>query len=133
MIRMLRSLMLVAAAVAFLVSSVGWSMASVRIMGGTAIVTAEKHAHAGHDHGRAHTDPAACKTVTGEANCAGDHSRDGEASSCCALACHMAIPLAFAIGPWAKALPVLGDASLNAGLDDAGLVRLERPPRSSNI
>lgn len=132
--RVLRSFVVLLAAVAFMVTSVGWSMAASRPAAPTVAAVSEMHAHGGHDHASAHKEAAACKYTTDTGACDNDHSHDGgPASSCCALACHMAIPSAFDVGPWAKLVPVIGDASLHTGLDDAGRVRLERPPRFSII
>ncbi|MFG1423177.1 hypothetical protein [Roseixanthobacter liquoris] len=141
MLRALRNLVLLAAAIVFTASGVGWGYANASTVlgsGDTAHHRAMAEAQGGHRHeaqqasdGHHHASEAA-DPCTDKAACGDGHAHVGDASSCCAAACHMAIPTAFH-APLVTLL-VLGRQALPPDTDgiQASVMRLDRPPKLSS-
>ena len=141
MLRALRNLVLLAAAIVFTASGVGWGYANASTVlgsGDTAHHRAMAEAQGGHRHeaqqasdGHHHASEAA-DPCTDKAACGDGHAHIGDASSCCAAACHMAIPTAF-LAP-SVTLLALGTQALPPDTDgfQASMMRLDRPPKLSS-
>lgn len=142
MLRALRQFLLLATAIVFAVSGIGLSYAnaSAVIGGGDTShhrMTAEAqngHRHEGQqgapDHHHVSKMVAPC---TDTSACGEGHAHLGDASSCCAMACHMALPTS-SHSP-SVMLAVLGKQALPP--DTGGVrtlaVRLDRPPKPSSL
>lgn len=135
--RSFRSVMILLLVFTFSVASTGWSIAGAAMAAGGskghhAPVTPD-HPGGGHEHG---DDDVAQHPVCLESNssdCGAGHDHDDVASSCCAMACHTAIPAhgySMTVIETARAIdPVL----LEIGVKEASGTRFERPPRSTGI
>jgi len=140
--QLMRHMIVLLVALAFSMSSVGWSVAGV-VAGGMlgkghhAAVGIAGSAHVGlqgdatHDHGSSEQS-AKCDSPGGEM-CGSDSQKNGEASSCCAAACHTAmltsqyLPIVHMISHDADHAPLL------VGMKEAVGLRFERPPRTTDI
>lgn len=132
MIRALRPFLCLLTAIAFAISSVGWSAASARV---TAAPVASMHhaatAGAKADGDRHHTVDRASVAV---APCDGSNTpcSDEAAPSCCAMACHIAIEVSTPEAPYDA---IFGEADRGIGtpgLPMAMTGRLDRPPRHAD-
>lgn len=148
MARALRPFLLLAAAIVFAVSGFGWSHASAstafaaRSATHHTVAGKAEGAHGGayaqghmaqdalgdHHHASGTVDPCTDATVCGEG-----HAHVGDTSSCCAMACHMALPTPF-LTPSVTFL-LLGRRALPPDTDGAETmtVRLDRPPKTSSL
>lgn len=141
MLRALRNLLLLVAAITFAASGIGWSYANASTVlgsGDTAHHRAMAEAQGGHRHeaqpasdGHHHASEAA-DPCPDKAACGGGHTHVGDAGSCCAAACHMAIPTVFH-APLVTLL-ALGRQALPADTDgiQTSVMRLDRPPKFSS-
>ncbi|QRG06882.1 hypothetical protein EZH22_29275 [Xanthobacter dioxanivorans] len=144
MLRVFRNFLLLAAAIVFAVSGIGWSYANAStvhdgILGAhhsapTAITEApEQHRHEGAH--APHADPQqsnAAAPCTDDSGCGSGHDHVGDTSACCATACHLAIPTSF---HWPSVtFVVLSAQMLPADTDgvQASTSRLDRPPKTSS-
>lgn len=141
MLRALRNFLLLAAAIVFAASGVGWGYANASTVLGNgdtahhrAVTETQdghwheaQHASDGHHHASEAADPCMDKAACDEG-----HAHVGDASSCCAAACHMAIPTAFHAP--SVTLLALGTQALPPDTDgfQASTMRLDRPPKLSS-
>ncbi|MEP9380198.1 hypothetical protein ABLE91_26055 [Aquabacter sp. CN5-332] len=141
MLRALRNLLLLVAAITFAVSGISWGYANASAVlgsGDTAHHRAMAEAQDGHRHEAQHASDAhhhaseAADPCTDKAACGEGHAHVGDASSCCAAACHMAIPTAFHAP--SVTLLALGTQALPPDTDgiQASMMRLDRPPKFSS-
>ena len=141
MARLVHQLIGIATALALVVSSAGWSMASVRAgLDGPAMHhSAVAGGDAGHHHAVAgahasHDNHAVDPTKAGlcdpaPSDCGSAVPADEDASSCCAMACHVAVPTS-SLGIAVVRHPTRLALALPAhGLPWNRETRLERPPR----
>ncbi len=131
---LLRQLVLVSIAVAFVVTSVGWGVVSGRST--FAPLPAGHHERvtvAGLEHEKDHDHDLVGGQCGDDAQdrCSSDHAHDKLAGSCCALACHLAVAAifeAFTIPRFELAAGATLVIEEREGVDRS---RLERPPRIS--
>jgi hypothetical protein len=145
MARFLHQLLGIITALALVVSSAGWSMASVQARldapamhhhaGGNDASQVENGASA-HDHGVPNDDVGHDHhgTTTADAGlCLSAGSdcvpSDEDASSCCAMACHVAVPTAWITGPAVPQARRVTVALATYDVPRDRQTRLERPPR----
>jgi len=142
MLRQMRHIIILLVALTFSVSSVGWSVASV-VSGGmpgkghhSAIGVppagqVDLHGDTGHEHSSS-ASHATCDETSG-VECRSDPQESGEASSCCAAACHTAMLTGHDVQAVHMLSHVADHAPLIVGMNGAAGVRFERPPRSADI
>jgi hypothetical protein len=140
MMRLLRSFLILMIALAFSVTSTGWSLASTSPApsggGGHHALGSDNHAQrlsgGQHEHGEQKSAKKA-ECLLADPNCAGKHKRIDLTSSCCATACHTAIPAVgcdMTVRIFARSV----DRPLpEAGLEEAPATRLDRPPRPAGV
>ncbi|MFG1261022.1 MAG: hypothetical protein B7Y12_23635 [Rhizobiales bacterium 24-66-13] len=137
MMRSLRPFMILLTVLAFSVTSMGWGIASGAMAssggkGHHAPIEAS-HSSGSHEHGDSDlAQNLACLEADGSA-CAAKHQHGDESNSCCAMACHTAIPAsgcAMAIIAFVRTIDL---PSLDAGVKGSSATRLERPPRSTDV
>ena len=130
---LLRRFVILLTSLAFLMTSVGWGMASA-----FAPLESGKNHHAAvaeagadehHDHGqKAVAQASECLEAEG---CGADSWQVDLADSCCAMACHVAmkpgLSMVLVMAMFRKKDPIL----LENGIREASNARLERPPRSA--
>jgi len=137
MIRVLRPFLCVCIAIVFAISSVGWSVASARVTAESGAVghhAAAVGAKVDVDH---HHNPHALSDDLAQCNgagapCSGEQPQDETSTSCCAMACHIAMQ---ACGPEFIYRAVISDIDrsiLAAGLRSTIAARLDRPPRHAD-
>lgn len=134
MLHLLRQLVLVSIAVAFVVTSVGWGVASGRSI--LAPLQASHHQRvsvAGLEQEADHGHDLVGDRCGDEAQdrCSSDHAHDKPSGSCCALACHLAVAAdfeTFAVPRFERAAGATLVIEEREGVDRS---RLERPPRIS--
>ena len=131
MSKLLRTLAVLSIALACVVTSVGWAMP------GSHSATVMHHTSEAHSECIKGVPSSEKSDVVGcafdEGHCGEDQPQDGPEFTCCAFACHMAIPALFGTDPPAKAPRFIGHSGLAVGLSEAARVRLERPPRIFSI
>lgn len=135
--RSFRSVMILLIVFAFSVASTGWSIAGAAMAAGGskghhAPVTAD-HPGGGHEHGDDHVaQHPVCPESNGSA-CDAGHDHGDVASSCCAMACHTAIPAHGYMTTVFATAHAIDPVLLEIGVKEASGARFERPPRSADI
>jgi hypothetical protein len=149
MARLLNQLLGIITAVALVVSSAGWSMASVQARldgpamhhhgggnqaphGGESQASAHDHGvsndDVGHDHhGTKTADVSLCSPIGSP--CGSAVPSDEDSSSCCAMACHVAVPTAWATVSVVRLARRVTIALATYDVPRDRQTRLERPPR----
>jgi hypothetical protein len=135
MIRSVRPLLCLFIAIAFAISSVGWSNASAR----QAAEPASGNHHSAMSgkksldhHGgteRNSSDIALCDLAGGP--CSGDHHSDETAPSCCAMACHIAIQVSDPEAHYHAMISKVEHSDVSSGVATSMIGRLDRPPRTA--
>jgi hypothetical protein len=155
MARLLHQLLGIITALALVVSSAGWSMASVQARldgpamhhhaggnqdagvnqepdGGGSRASARDHGvpndAVGHGHHRTKAADAGLCSPTGS-DCGSAVPSDGDASSCCAMACHVAVPTGWATVSIVRLARRVRVALATYDVARDRQTRLERPPR----
>jgi len=133
----LRSFVTLLTVLAFSVASTGWGIASglMASSGGKghhAPIEAS-HSSGSHEHGDSDlAQNSACLEADGPA-CAAKHQHSDTSSSCCAMACHTAIPASACAMVVIAFERTIDHPSLEAGVKGSSATRLERPPRSADV
>lgn len=133
----LRSFVILLTVLAFSVASTGWGIASglMASSGGKghhaaieASLSSASHQHGDSDLAR----NSACLEADGPASAA-QHQQSDTSSSCCAMACHTAIPASACAMVVLAFERTIDHPSLEAGVKESSATRLERPPRSADV
>jgi len=122
---------------AFSVTSTGWGIASglMVLSGGKghhAPIDAS-HSSGSHEHGDSGlAQNSVCLEEDGSA-CSAQHQHGEASNSCCAMACHAAIPASACAMAIIALERTVDHPSLEAGVKGSSATRLERPPRSADV
>ena len=133
----LRSFVILLTVLAFSVTSTGWGIASSLMVssGGKGHHAPIEASHSSGSHGHGNEDlvlDSACLEADGSA-CATKHQRGDASTSCCAMACHAAIPASGCAMAIIAFVRTIDHPSLEAGVKGSSATRLERPPRSADV
>ncbi|HQT15771.1 MAG TPA: hypothetical protein PLV46_30300 [Reyranella sp.] len=137
MMHPLRSFVILLTVLTFSVTSTGWGIASGLMVssGGkghnapiAASYSSESHEHGDSDLGQ----NLACLNANGQA-CADKHHHSDTSSSCCAMACHTAIPASAYDMVVIASERAIDHPSFESGVKGSSATRLERPPRSADV
>ncbi|MFG1352300.1 MAG: hypothetical protein B7X99_13015 [Rhizobiales bacterium 17-65-6] len=137
MMHSLRSFVILLTVLAFSVTSTGWGIASSLMVssggkGHHAPIEAS-HSSGSHEHGDSDlAQNSACLEADGSA-CAAKHQHGDESNSCCAMACHTAIPASGCAMAIIAFVRTIDHPSLEAGVKGSSATRLERPPRFADV
>ncbi|MFG1466162.1 hypothetical protein V5F77_25175 [Xanthobacter sp. DSM 24535] len=133
----LRSFAILLTVLAFSVTSTGWGIASglMASSGGRghhAPIEAS-HSSGSHEHGDSGlAQNSACLEADGSA-CSAQHQHGDASNSCCAMACHTAIPASGCAMAIIAFMRTIDHPSLDVGVKESSATRLERPPRSTDV
>ncbi|RCS21517.1 hypothetical protein DUT91_23565 [Phyllobacterium salinisoli] len=136
MMRSLRPFLILLIALAFSVTGTSWSIASGSVAPGAGenhhALSAASLSSGQHEHGnRDFTQNTVCQKA--ESACAAQKQHNDLTGSCCAMACHTAIPTLgcdIVVLVFAR---IVERPLLEAGIEEAPATRLDRPPRSLGI
>jgi hypothetical protein len=135
MMRSLRTFLILLTMLTFTVSSVGWSLASASAASGSgghhAVIDGDRESdHHGDNANLAHESD--CERV--DVGACGTNHDDGKlANSCCAMACHTAIPNCSYFTSIAEIVRLIDPPAFQVGIKEASGPRFERPPRSAVV
>ncbi|MDQ0513190.1 hypothetical protein [Ancylobacter amanitiformis] len=86
-----------------------------------------------HGHGSTElSKSSACLEADGS-DCASHHRQGDKSSSCCAMACHTAIPASACVIAVIAFVRTIDHPSLETGVKESAAARLERPPRLADV
>lgn len=137
MMRSLRSFMILLTVLTFSVMNTGWSIASAGMAANGArghhASSEADHSSGHHEHGdKDVAQHPACLEADGSA-CDAGHEHSDVASSCCAMACHTAIPASGYVTTVTGIAHAIDPVPLEVGVKEASVARFERPPRFAGI
>jgi len=133
----LRSFVVLLTVLAFLVTSTGWGIANTLMVSsggkGHHAPIETSHSSGSHEHGDSDlAQNSACLEADGSA-CSAQHQHGDASNSCCAMACHTAIPASGCAMAIIAFVRTIDHPSLDAGVKESSATRLERPPRSTDV
>ncbi|OYX85920.1 MAG: hypothetical protein B7Y01_00570 [Xanthobacter sp. 17-67-6] len=137
MMHPLRSFVIILTVLAFSLASTGWGIASglMASSGGKGHNAPMEASHSGGLQERGATvlaQNSSCLEADGPA-CADKHQHSNTSSSCCAMACHTAIPASACDMVVIASERTIDHPSFESGVKGSSATLLERPPRSADV